>query len=64
MPTCQRLISAVETAEQIMNKWSDNESNTIDIVVFRPGNVDSPTDDEEVQRDDVMINNGNVSGTK
>ena len=40
--------------------------NTIDIVTLRPDNVDALTDDEEVQDDDVMIDNGlpsDVCGT-
>ena len=34
MPTFKRLIPAVQAAEQVMNKWSDDESNTIDIVIL------------------------------
>ena len=55
MPTFKRLISAVQAAEQVMNKWSDDESNTIDIVILWQGNVDSLADDEGVQNDDVVI---------
>ena len=54
MPTFKRLISAVQAAEQVMNKWSDDESNTIDIVILWQGNVDSLADDEGVQNDDVV----------
>ena len=49
MPTFKRLVSAIETAEQIKNKWSHNESNTVDIVMLSPDNVYLLTDDEEVQ---------------
>ena len=58
MPTFKRLISAVETAEQITKEWSDDESNAIDIVILPPNNADSLTGDEEVQDDDLMIDNG------
>ena len=54
MPPFKRLISAVQAAEQVMNKWSDDESNTIDIVILWQGNVDSLADDEGVQNDDVV----------
>ena len=54
MSTFKRLISAVQAAEQVMNKWSDDESNTIDIVILWQGNVDSLADDEGVQNDDVV----------
>ena len=54
MPTFKRLISTVQAAEQVMNKWSDDESNTIDIVILWQGNVDSLADDEGVQNDDVV----------
>ena len=49
MPTFKRLVSAIETGEQIKNKWSHNESNTVDIVMLSPENVYLLTDDEEVQ---------------
>ena len=58
------MISDVEAAEQIMNEWSDDESNAFDIVILPPDNVYLLTDDEEVQ-DDVVIDNGlpsDVSG--
>ena len=58
------MISDVEAAEQIMNEWSDDESNAFDIVILPPDNVDLLTDDEEVQ-DDAVIDNGlpsDVSG--
>ena len=58
MPTSKRLISAVEAAEKIMNKWSDDKSNVVDIVILRPGNVDSSTEGEEVQDEDIIIDNG------
>ena len=47
-------------------KWSHDESNAAGIVILPPNNVDSLTDDEEVQDDDVMIDNGfpsDVCGT-
>ena len=58
------MISDVEAAEQIMNEWSDDESNAFDIVILPPDNVYLLTDDEEVQ-DDAVIDNGlpsDVSG--
>ena len=55
------MISDVEAAEQIMNEWSDDESNAFDIVILPPDNVDLLTDDEEVQ-DDAVIDNGLPSG--
>ena len=58
------MISDVEAAEQIMNEWSDDESNAFDIVILPPDNVDLLTDDEEVQ-DDAVIDNrlpSDVSG--
>ena len=57
-------MSDVEAAEQIMNEWSDDESNAFDIVILPPDNVDLLTDDEEVQ-DDAVIDNrlpSDVSG--
>ena len=61
IPTFKRMISTVEAAEQIMNKWSDYESYANDIVILPPDNVDLLADDEEVQDDDVMIDNGLAS---
>ena len=58
MPTFTRLISAFEAAEQIMNEWSFEESNAADVIILPPDNVDSLTDDEEVQDGDVIIDNG------
>ena len=58
------MISDVEAAEQIMNEWSDDESNAFDIVILPSDNVYLLTDDEEVQ-DDAVIDNGlpsDVSG--
>ena len=55
MPTFERLLFAVDTAEQIMNEWSDDESNTVDILILPANNVDSLTDEEVVQDDDLMI---------
>lgn len=49
MPTFKRLVSAVETAEQIKSKWSHNESKAVGIVLLSPENVHLLTDDEEVQ---------------
>ena len=46
MPTFKRSISAVEAAEQIMNEWSGDKSNAVDIAILPPGNVDSLTDDK------------------
>ena len=57
MPTFKRFISAFEAAEQIMNEWSDDESNAADVKILPPGNVDSLTDDEEVQDSDVIRDN-------
>ena len=28
------MVSAVDTAEQIINKWSDDESSVVDIVIL------------------------------
>ena len=61
IPTFKRFISAVKATEQIMNEWSDDESNAVAIVILPPDNVESLTDDEEVQDDDVMIDNGFAS---
>ena len=58
MSAFKRLISAVETAEQIMKEYSDDESNAVYIVILPPGNVDLLKNDEEVQDDDVMTDNG------
>ena len=58
MPTFTRLISAVKVAEQIMNKWSKDESNAVDLVILPADNTDLLTDDEEVQDYTVMIDNG------
>ena len=66
MQTFKRLLCAVKAAEQVMNEWSDDESNAVDIVLLPPDNVDSLTDDEEVQDNDVMVDNGlqsDVCGT-
>ena len=41
MPTFKRMISAVEGAQQIMNKWSDDESNAVDMVILPPDNFDT-----------------------
>ena len=58
MPTFTRLISAVKVAEQIMNKWSKDESNAVDLVILPADITDLQTDDEEVQDYTVMIDNG------
>ena len=58
MPTFTRLISAVKVAVQIMNKWSKDESNAVDLVILPADNTDLLTDDEEVQDYTVMIDNG------
>ena len=60
------MISAVEAAEQIINEWSDDGNNAADIVILLSDNVDWLADDEEVQDDDLMIDNGlpsDVCGT-
>ena len=53
MPTFKRLVSAVETAEQIKNKWSHNESKAVDIVMLSPENANrwwrSTNDDDNRQ---------------
>ena len=49
MPMFKWLIYAVESAEQVMNEWSANESNAPDIVILPPDNVESLTDDQEIQ---------------
>ena len=62
----KRLTSVGEAAEQVMNEWSDDESNTVDMVILPPDNLDLLTDNEEVQYDYVMIDNGlpsNFCGT-
>ena len=59
MSPFKRLISAVEAAGQIMNKWSDEESNAVDMVILPPDNFDALTDEEEVQGDGVIIDNHN-----
>ena len=53
-----RLISAVEAALHIIDEWSDDESNTGDIVILSPDTVDQLTDDQEVQDNNLMIDNG------
>ena len=53
MPMFKRLICTVEAAEPKMNKWSDDEIDTVDIVILPPDNVDLATDDEEIQDDHV-----------
>ena len=58
MPTLKRLVSAVETPEQIMNELSHDESNTVCIKILPPNNAESLTNDKEVQDDDVTIDNG------
>ena len=40
-----------------MREWSDEENNSVDIVILKRDNVDSLTDDEEVRDHDVMIDN-------
>ena len=59
MSPFKRLISAFEAAGQIMNKWSDEESNAVDMVILPPDNFDALTDEEEVQGDGVIIDNHN-----
>lgn len=62
----KRLTSVGEAAEQVMNEWSDDESNAVDMVILPPDNFDLLTDNEEVQYDYVMIDNGlpsNFCGT-
>ena len=59
MSPFKRLISTVEAAGQIMNKWNDEESNAVDMVILPPGNFDALTDEEEVQGDGVIIGNDN-----
>ena len=58
MPTFERLISAVETAEQIRKERSDDESSAIDIGILPLENADSLAGDKEVQDDDLMIDHG------
>ena len=46
--TFKRLYSAVEAAEMIMNDWSDDGDNVVDLVVLPPEKVDAMTDDKEI----------------
>ena len=46
--TFKRLYSAVEAAKMIMNDWSDDGDNVVDLVVLPPEKVDAMTDDEEI----------------
>ena len=46
--TFKRLYSAVEAAKMIMNDWSDDGDNVVDLVVLPPEKVDTMTDDEEI----------------
>ena len=48
-----RLFSAVETAENIMNEWLDDEDNEFDIVLLPLSKVDSLTDDEDIDEDQI-----------
>ena len=59
MPTLKRMISAVEAAGQIMNKWSDDESNAVNMVILPLDNFGALTDEEDVQGDGVIIDNDN-----
>ena len=59
MQTFKRMISAVEAAKQIINKWSDDESNAVDMVILPSDNFDTRTYEEEVQSDGVIIDNDN-----
>ena len=54
----ERWISAVEAAEQIMKEWSDSENKAIGKVISSPVNVDWLKDEEEVQDNDIVIDNG------
>ena len=60
------LFSAVEAAEKIMAEWSDEEEDNIDIVLLPPKNIDTVTDDEEVDGNGERVDNrmpNDVSGT-
>ena len=46
--TFKRLYSAVEADEMIINDWSDDGVNVVDLVVLPPEKVDAMTDDEEI----------------
>ena len=57
--------SALEAAEKIMAKWSDEEDN-IDTVLLPPENMDAVTDDEELDDSGERVDNrmpNDVSGT-
>ena len=45
------LYSAVKAAEKIMNEWSDDEDNEVDIAVLPPGKVDALTDNDDIDED-------------
>ena len=46
--TFKRLYSAVEAAEMIMDDWSDDRDNVVDLVVLPPEKVDAMTGNEEI----------------
>ena len=46
--TFKRLYSAVETAEMIMNDWSNDGDNVADLVVLPPEKVNAMAHDEEI----------------
>ena len=43
----------MEAAEKIMNEWSDDEDNEVDLVVLPPKKVDALTDNEDINGDQV-----------
>lgn len=43
-----RLCTPVETGQILMNDWSDDEDNLIDIVILPLDKVDSMTNDKEI----------------
>ena len=47
------LYSAVKAAEKIMNEWSDDEDNEVDIAVLPPGKVGALTDNDDIDEDQV-----------
>ena len=53
MVNCKGLYSAVKAAEKIVNKWSDDEDNEVDIAVLPPGKVDALTDNDDIDEDQV-----------
>ena len=50
-------LSAAEAAEKIIAEWSDEEEDNIDIVLLPPKNIDTVTDDQEVDDNGERVDN-------